>query len=89
MAGAVVRRAGRPGASHHLPNSVLWKHLCAHLSAFTPLSARLCSQLIHQRDSSRAAAPLAKADDAHEIVSDGMAIGEVVARITGLVQNAV
>lgn len=40
-----------------------------------------------QRDSSRAVAPLKKADDAIEIISDGMAREEVVARIVGLVRE--
>lgn len=40
-----------------------------------------------QRDSSRAVAPLRKATDALEIVSDGMERSEVVARIVKLVQG--
>lgn len=40
-----------------------------------------------QRDSSRAVAPLKKADDAVEIISDGMGLEDVVARIVGLVQE--
>ncbi|MHB8993737.1 MAG: (d)CMP kinase [Armatimonadota bacterium] len=40
-----------------------------------------------QRDSSRAVAPLKKADDAVEIISDGMGLEDVVGRIVGLVQE--
>ncbi len=40
-----------------------------------------------QRDSSRAVAPLRKADDAVEIVSDGLQREEVVARIVALVRE--
>lgn len=40
-----------------------------------------------QRDSSRAVAPLRKADDAVEVVSDGLTRAEVVARIVQLVQE--
>jgi cyclohexadieny/prephenate dehydrogenase len=40
-----------------------------------------------QRDSSRAVAPLKKADDAVEIISDGMGLEDVVARIVGLVRE--
>ena len=40
-----------------------------------------------QRDSSRAVAPLRKADDAVEILSDGLTGEEVVARIVALVQE--
>jgi cytidylate kinase len=40
-----------------------------------------------QRDSSRAVAPLRKAEDATEILSDGLAREEVVARIVGLVRE--
>jgi cytidylate kinase len=40
------------------------------------------------RDSSRAVAPLRKADDAVELVTDGMTIEEVVSRVEGLVREA-
>ncbi|MGE5532229.1 MAG: (d)CMP kinase, partial [Bacteroidota bacterium] len=40
-----------------------------------------------QRDSSRAVAPLKKADDAIEIISDGMSLEDVVGRIVGLVRE--
>lgn len=40
------------------------------------------------RDTSRAAAPLAKAEGAHEIVSDGMSTEEVAAKIATLVGDA-
>ena len=41
-----------------------------------------------QRDSSREVAPLRMADDAHELITDGLSIDEVVDRIIALVREA-